>query len=116
MAKDLLTGEDFIPKKRTQKFANPANRIKYNNIKASREKQAVAYIDDQLKKNRRILDRLMKGKNNEIFKQDFLEGQGYSYDVITQIKIIDQMQYPALYYFLIANDSVNKTTNIIRYD
>jgi hypothetical protein len=116
MAKDLLTGEEFIPKKRTQKFANPGNRIKYNNRKASLEKQAVAYIDDQIKKNRRVLDELMKGKDDKVFEQAFLVGHGFSYNVITHIKIIDQQQHFALYYYLILNDNKAKTTNIIRYE
>ena len=116
MAKDLLTGEEFFPKKRTQKFANSGNRIKYNNRKASLEKQAVAYIDDQIKQNRRILDKLMKGKDNEVFEQAFLVGSGFSYNVITHIKIIDQQQHFALYYYLIINDNKAKTTNIVRYE
>ena len=35
--KDLLTNEEFIPKKISQRFANSKNRIKYNNQKATLE-------------------------------------------------------------------------------
>lgn len=35
--KDLLTGEEFIPLRRGQKFANTQNRIRYYNFKASEE-------------------------------------------------------------------------------
>lgn len=31
---DPLTGEEFSPKKSSQRFASPENRIKYNNPKS----------------------------------------------------------------------------------
>ncbi len=37
MRKDLLTGEQFSPKRITQKFASAENRIIYYNNKANQE-------------------------------------------------------------------------------
>ena len=48
---DPLTGEEFIPKKSSQRFATPANRIKYNNEKASKTRIKRAFIDKPLHQN-----------------------------------------------------------------
>ncbi len=43
--KDPLTGEEFTPKRANQVFANSANRIKFNNKKASLTKKNLEYIN-----------------------------------------------------------------------
>jgi hypothetical protein len=116
MAKDLLTGEEFEPKKVTQKFATPENRIKYNNNKAAAERRAVAYVNDRLRDNKRILDKLMKGKDEYTFKQDYLLGKGYSFFVLTNLKVIDNQQYFCLYYYMIMNDNTDGSTKVVRYE
>ena len=114
--KDLLTGEELIPKKSSQKFATPANRIKYNNWKASLERQQNAKLDKPLRLNKRILDELLFEKDEAQFSQDFLLGKGFNYAVSNRIQKYEGINYYCIYEYIIINDNKVKTTKIIRDD
>ena len=51
---DPFTGEEFIPKKISQRFANKENRIKFNNEKAKKIRIEQAPIINPLKLNFKI--------------------------------------------------------------
>jgi hypothetical protein len=114
--KDLLTGEEFEPKRITQRFARKANQTKYNNLKASRERQQNKYIDDKLRTNKRVLDKLMKGKTTEVFPMLQLERMGYHFNVINHIKVIDRVQYWAIYKYRLEFDNAKQTIKIFIHD
>jgi hypothetical protein len=73
---DPLTGEEFIPKKITQKFANRANRIKHNNMKASKLNQERAFFDKPCRKSHLVLKSLFKPDLQNIYNMHYLEGKG----------------------------------------
>jgi hypothetical protein len=77
--KDPLTGESFIPKRHNQSFANRANQIIFNNNKARKKRQAKAFVDKPLDKNRSILVQIMEGKDREIKSTEFLRGAGFDF-------------------------------------
>jgi hypothetical protein len=83
--KDLLTGEQFLPKRINQKFVRAENRIAYHNKKANELRQSIAYIDKPLHVNLRILNELMKGKKEKIFHKQFLLGKGFSFGVYNHV-------------------------------
>ena len=58
--KDPLTGQVFIPKKISQKYASPENRIKHNNKKASILRQERAFLDKHIHKNHLIIKEIYK--------------------------------------------------------
>ena len=114
--KDLLTGEEFIPKKISQRFASPANRIKFNNRKASLEKQKNAPYDKPLLKNYRILVELIGTKKSTIHKKDFMLGRGFNFSVFNNFELIDGRNYPKVNEFALIIDIENQSIKIIRND
>jgi hypothetical protein len=99
--KDPLTGEEFIPKKVSQRFAKPQNRIKYNNEKANKIRLKRAFIDKPLHQNHTILLELLNGKNEITIHQEFLRGKGYDFYLTTHFDKWEEKNVPCIYEFLI---------------
>lgn len=109
--KDLFTGEIFIPKRRNQKFKNSKNRIDYHNGKANQELSTRLFITSPLKKNHRILMCLIQEVGAHVtFTREFLQGQGYNFDVLTHFDYYDSKPLPAIFNFLYIDLFENKTT------
>lgn len=99
--KDPLTGEEFEPKKRSQKFACAANRIRYNNKKANELRVSRAYIDAPLNNSHNLLRKLMEGKSEATFHSEFLDGKGVDFRVCNhQYNYSGRMHY-CIYEFII---------------
>lgn len=98
---DLLTNEEFIPKRINQKFANSENRIKFYNNKANEVRHSLNYIDKPLHKNFKIISQLMQDKSENIFHKEFLKGCGITFNVYTAYKMYEEKPRPAIYNFLI---------------
>lgn len=99
--KDPLTGEEFIPKKSSQRFATPANRIKFNNEKASQIRTKRSFVDKPLHQNQLILLELLANKKETIVHQEFLRGRGYNFNVITHYDRWEERNIPCIYEFMI---------------
>lgn len=113
--KDPLTGEEFIPKKNSQRFATPQNRIKYNNEKASNLNIERAFIDKPLHSNRNILNELLGIKTEITVHQEFLKGRGYNFNLITHYDKWEGKNVPCIYEFIIINIE-NQQTKILKND
>ncbi len=113
--KDPLTGEDFIPKRVNQRFASASNRKKFNNQQANqlRKKRAIIYVP--LNKNHLLLMKLMKGINESVFSNDFLEGYGIQFNCFSHTKVIDEIRYNCIFEFIIMIDGINNKVKIKRY-
>jgi len=98
------SGEEFIPMRSNQKFANSYNRIKYHNEKLKEIREARSSVDNKLHKNYCILLALMKGKAQESFHKQFLIGKGYSFNVMTHYELYEKIKRHAVYDFLIIED------------
>ena len=112
--KDLLTGEEFIPRKSSQKFACSENRIKYNNLKAKRFRLSRAYIEGPQINNLKILKELLVDKKEGHFHKQFLEGKGYNFCITTHMDKYETIDYPCIYEFMIislGNDYVKIRKN-----
>ena len=114
--KDLLTNEDFAPKRSNQKFATQSNRIKYHNNKANALRKASSFVNKPLMTNLNILNSLMHGKTERIFHKEFLKGKGFNFEVCTHLTIIDDLNRFSCYQYTIikgTNDSIKiiKTKN-----
>jgi len=99
--KDPLTGEEFIPKKSSQRFATPKNRIKYNNEKASKINLERAFIDKPLHANRTILKNILGNKTEAIVHGEFLRGRGYHFGLATFLDKWEGKNVPCIYEFMI---------------
>jgi hypothetical protein len=107
---DLFTGEPFYPSRITQKFACADNRIKYHNRKANKLRHSIMFINNPLYKNLRILNELMKGKNNGTFHKQFLLGKGYAFDVLTHFENFDGKRTACIYQYAISVGSSDEIT------
>lgn len=99
--KDPLTGEEFIPKKSSQRFATPQNRIKYNNEKASKLNRERAFIDKPLHENRNIFYELLGNKTEITVHAEFLRGRGYNFNLTTHFDRWEGKNVPCIYEFMI---------------
>ena len=108
--KDPLTGQEFIPKKISQRFACPKNRIKYGNLKASSNRQDKAFLDKPMNKNLNIIIEIYVEGGKNIFNTDWMEGKGFRFDA-TNRKVYHEGKYrDCVYYFMII--LIENTNNI----
>lgn len=114
--RDLLTGEEFIPKKITQRFTTPQNRIKYNNLKASQEKQNIAFYNKPLLKNYRILLELVGKNKSATYSRDYLLGSGFNFSIFNHFSVIEGRNYPSVNEFTLVIQKENPNIKIIKND
>lgn len=114
MKSDLLTGEQFTPKRSTQKFANAKNRIAYHNLNATKLRQSVSFVNKPLHLNLRILNELMNDKEEAIFNKQFLLGKGFSFDIHTHVKEYNGVNRYAVYQYVIISLD-NEQIKFIKY-
>ena len=114
--KDLLTGEEFEPKRITQKFENSDNRIKYHNDKAKIERQENARLDKPLRNNKKIIEELLKGNTAAEFHQQFLLGKGFDFKISNRVQTIENHQYFCVYQYIIIHNSEKQTTKFLLDD
>ena len=112
--KDLLTGEEFEPKKSSQKFANAKNRIKNNNMLANDFRKEKSVLDKPLSKNLKILNELMSGKREASFHQEFLRGKGFDFKAVNGLEQHEGKYCPCVYQYMLLRDGEN--IKIIRHD
>ena len=111
--KDLLTGEEFEPKRSTQKFACSENRIKYNNMRANELRTEKSIIDKPLSNNLNILNKLMMGKNEAIFYNQYLLGKEYDFKVFNCVKEYNGTRGYGIYQYIMLHLE-NEQTKFIR--
>lgn len=99
--KDLLTGEPFVPTRITQKFANAENRILYHNQRANKLRHSIMFVDNPLRANLRILNKIMDNKNELTFHKEYLLGKGYTFNVMTHFVTHEEKRQPCIYHYII---------------
>ncbi|MBJ6119635.1 hypothetical protein JAO76_15600 [Pontibacter sp. BT310] len=105
---DLLTGEEFIPLRRNQRFASRANQVRYNNLLAQQKRDAKRPLDRALDTNRTILKRLLGEAKSVMFSRDYLMGAGYNLTAYTQIAENEKASYWCVYEFALTPLQDNK--------
>ncbi|QBZ98855.1 hypothetical protein [Flavobacterium sangjuense] len=114
--KDPLTGEEFIPKKISQRFATPQNRIIWNNQKAAQTRLKRAFVDKPLHKNQAILLELINNKKEITVHEEFLRGRGYDFNMTSHFEMWEGKKHPCIYEFIIVSTIDNPQIKIIRND
>jgi hypothetical protein len=107
MKKDPLTGEEFEPRRSNQRFARPENRIKYHNDKSKQKRKKREFISKPLRKNEKILDYWMKGKEKATFHYEFLKGAGYDFNVFSGTSIVENKTGYCLFYYILTFEKPN---------
>ncbi|TGV03400.1 hypothetical protein [Flavivirga rizhaonensis] len=100
---DPLTKEKFIPKKISQKFATPANRIKYNNKKASKLNQERAFFDGPCRKSHSVLKSLFEIDPTKSHNMHFLMGKGVDFTASNHQANTNYGTLPAYYNYALRN-------------
>jgi hypothetical protein len=98
---DLLTYEEFEPKRKNQLFACSKNRIKYHNLRATEFRNKVAYFNQPLQNNIKILDELMWGVEDAIIHKEFLLGKGFVFEVFSHMYPFEGKNHFAVHHYLI---------------
>ncbi len=113
--KDPLTGEEFIPKRRNQKFASRKNQIAYNNEKAYSIRMANEPTQRILNKNRKVLSQKLGDKKDVIVTEEFLRGADFDFGCYSNYVLIDKTTpaFKIFNYYLIPleNNSFKITQN-----
>jgi len=99
---DPLTGEEFEPKRINQRFAKPANRIKYNNLKASKLRQERAFFDKPCQRSHSVFKSLYDPESDNIHHKQFLMGKGADFTAWNHlVDTLDYKNLPAYYDYAI---------------
>jgi hypothetical protein len=110
---DPLTREEFIAVRVNQRFAIPANRIKFHNESASDLRKEREVINNPINKTQRLLRKLMGNKREAEFSYDYLDGYGIDYRCFNHYFKINGIRYPSIYEFTFIVDQANKKIKII---
>ena len=105
MKRDLLTNEPFEPTRSTMNFINSSNRIKYYNLKAKQEREAIAYIQKPLIRNKRILDSLMKNKEVLLIHPEYLKGCQFDFNVLSSLVKYNGENKTAIFEYIILREN-----------
>jgi hypothetical protein len=98
---DPHSGEEFIPKRTNQIFANPENKSKYNNAKAKYYRDELNRINNALMKNFKILNDLIKEQESITISYIELMKKGFDFAFFTHFTVEKESQYPTIYYFMV---------------
>jgi len=96
-----FSNEEFYPRRHNQRFAQPSYRIKFHNNTNNEIRRARAFVDNKLHKNYLILLELMDGKQEGKFHKEFLNGKGYSFNVLTHYEFYESSNRQAVYDFIL---------------
>ena len=96
-SKDLLTQEWYYKRRSNQKFATATNRIKYNNIKARKKREAKAPFEKALDTNRTIISKILGTKSEIKVSRDYLLGAGFSFGYFMYQKSVNETTFSGIY-------------------
>jgi hypothetical protein len=99
--RDLLTNEEYISTRSTQRFKNSENRIKYWNAKANKFRQSIAFITKPLQNNIKILDELMVDTDERILHREYLLGKSYCVNTYSHIVLYQKQKHFAIHNYLV---------------
>jgi hypothetical protein len=102
--KDDLTGEEFNVKRCTQRFAKPANRIKYHNEQAALVRAERKDHDLAIGRNLKIIKELLNNKAEARFSKEFLRGKGFSFANFSNMALYGGVHIFAVYGYLWMNE------------
>jgi hypothetical protein len=94
---DPYSGEGFIPKRYNQKFATRKNQVAFNNTKAREIREKKKPIDSVLEINRKVLLKVLNGKESEIKSRDYLLGCGFDFNFFNRSFEKNGLMYQSVY-------------------
>lgn len=113
---DPLTSEQFIPKKSSQRFACPSNRINFNNRKASVLRQERAFLDRHIHKNDLIIREVYSEGGDNVFDKMWLKGKGLRFDATNRQILYKGKYVHCVYNFMLIEIEGTNNIKIMKYD
>jgi hypothetical protein len=103
-------GEEFIPKRSNQVYANGKFRTYYNNKKSNDKRKLLASINKPLIKNFDIFNWIVGDEPYKIVHKEFLRGAGFNFSVFTHIskdEKINKLCYSVYHFYYFKVDDNN---------
>lgn len=94
---DPYTGEYFHPFRSNQKFACRENQIAHNNARAKEKRDYINEIDSCVHRNWQILLELLGDDRTITKSEEFLDGYGYDFRFLNNIRREGDKAYFAIY-------------------
>jgi hypothetical protein len=94
---DPYTGEYFYPLRSNQKFECRENQIAYNNARAKEKRDYLNEIDSCVRRNWEILLELLGNERKTNKSEEFLNGYGYDFRFLNNIRKVGEKAYFAIY-------------------
>lgn len=99
--KDLLTGQEFVPKRQNQLFMSSKTRNDFHNSQALRERGLRAFVSEPLIRNHKILLGIHNRLGEKLtFTKEYLKGKGFNFSVLTHFEFFEDKTLPALYNYI----------------
>jgi hypothetical protein len=114
--KCLYSGEEFIPKRNNQVFANSKNKADYHNEKANALREKRAVIDKKININHKLLLKLLKNDNSIEIDEKILEGKGFFFNVFNHIVNYEGRYANGIYEFLFFKEKNSTKITIVKDD
>lgn len=88
---DPYTGEEFVPRRKNQIFANYANKTAFNNAKAAKLREERALQTKDVNRNYEILKLILNDKKEKIVRDTTLNDLGFKYNCYHKfVEIVNQ--------------------------
>ena len=101
---DPYSGEGFIPSRYNQKFATRKNQIAFNNHKARVIREKKKPIDSVLEINRKVLLKVLNGKESTIKSKEYLLGSGFDFNFFNRSFEKDGAYYQCVYNYAVTKE------------
>ena len=111
---DPCTGTRFQPKRNNQKHLSKANRVKYWNDIANKERQELAWVEKPLKQNYKILLKALDGAITAKKHKAYLEALDYDFRVISGYDNKNGKAIARVYNLSIEQDCIDKDYFVIK--
>ena len=108
---DPHTGEEFIPKRRNQIFANTTNKTAFNNHKAAKIREERALQTKDLNRNYEILKLILNDRNEKLVRHTTLNDLGFKYNCYHKYNKIDKQHIFNIYDIYFVNFESNDIIN-----
>jgi hypothetical protein len=105
---DPFSGEEFIPKRRNQKFATQENKVAFNNDKAAKIREERAQINNVIKRNHEILKLLLNNEKEKTVDLKTLDDLSFKFNYYLKLERINHKSHFSIYdinYTLLNNEN-----------
>src|SRR4051812_43009669 len=85
LKKCLYSGEEFLPKRNNQVFANKKNRISYHNDISNKIRAKLKTTTKHLTLNHKICIELLNKESSIVIHKEYLKGKGFDFRFMTNM-------------------------------